>query len=149
MPELPEVEVVRSGLEPLIRNRRIRQVQLHRSALRYPLPADMAECLQGRTVTAVARRGKYLLFRFDGDELLAWHLGMTGQFHVLPEEEAAGRHEHVVILFDDGLSLRYRDVRRFGYAGMFRVEDWQSQPWFAGLGPEPLEDGFDGGYLLG
>jgi formamidopyrimidine-DNA glycosylase len=149
LPELPEVEVVRTGLDSLIRNQRIREVQLHRPALRYPLPDGMAERLQGRTVEAVERRGKYLLFRLDADVLLAWHLGMTGQFHVLPAASPAGRHEHVVIVFDEGLTLRYRDARRFGYAGLFDARDWQQHPWFAGLGPEPLGGDFDGAYLLG
>lgn len=147
LPELPEVEVVRSGLDALIRNRQIRQVRLHRRALRYPLPAGMAEHLQGRTVLAVERRGKYLLFRLDGPEILAWHLGMTGQFHVLAAADPPGRHEHIVFILDGGLSLRYRDMRRFGYAGLLPADGWQRHPWFAGLGPEPLQDGFDGAYL--
>jgi formamidopyrimidine-DNA glycosylase len=149
LPELPEVEVVRSGLEPLIRNHRIRKMQLHRRTLRYPWPTGMAKRLQGRTVLAVERRGKYLLFRLDGPAILVWHLGMTGQFHVLPEKAPPGRHEHAVFAFDDGLSLRYRDMRRFGYAGLLPADAWQLHPWFAGLGPEPLGDGFDGAYLLG
>jgi formamidopyrimidine-DNA glycosylase len=149
LPELPEVEVVRSGLEPLIRNHRIRKVQLHRRALRYPWPTGMTARLQGRTVLAVERRGKYLLFRLDSPEILVWHLGMTGQFHVLPASAPPGKHEHAVFTFDDGLTLRYRDVRRFGYAGLLPADAWQQHPWFTGLGPEPLEDGFDGAYLLG
>lgn len=148
LPELPEVEVVRTGLESQIRNRRIREVQIHRCSLRYPLPADMGERLQGRTVMAVERRGKHLLFRLDGSELLVWHLGMTGQFHVLPATSPPGRHEHLVIVFEDGLSLRYRDMRRFGYAGLLDAGGWQRHRWFAGLGPEPLGPGFDGAYLL-
>jgi formamidopyrimidine-DNA glycosylase len=148
LPELPEVEVVRTGLKSQIRHHRIREVQIHRRSLRYPLPADMGERLRGRTVMAVERRGKYLLFRLDGSDLLVWHLGMTGQFHVLPAECPPGRHEHLVIVFDDGLSLRYRDMRRFGYAGLLDAERWQRHPWFAGLGPEPLGPGFDGTYLL-
>ena len=149
LPELPEVEVVRSGLDTLIRNRRIRWVQLYRRALRYPLPAGMAERLRGLTVLAVERRGKYLLFRLDGSEILVWHLGMTGQFHVLAESDSPGRHEHAVFVLDGGLSLRYRDMRRFGYAGLLPADAWQRHPWFAGLGPEPLQEGFDGAYLYG
>lgn len=149
LPELPEVEVVRSGLDTLIRNHCIRQVHLHRRALRYPLPAGMAERLRGRTVLAVERRGKYLLFRLDGPEILVWHLGMTGQFHVLAEADPPGRHEHAMFVLDGDLSLRYRDMRRFGYAGLLPADAWQQHPWFAGLGPEPLQEGFDGTYLYG
>jgi formamidopyrimidine-DNA glycosylase len=149
LPELPEVEVVRTGLESLILGRRITHLHLHRRTLRYPLPEDMAARLTGRSITAVSRRSKYLVFHLDGPDVLVWHLGMTGQFHVLPDDAPPGRHEHVVFDLDRGLSLRYRDMRRFGYAGLFDAGDWRQQPWFAELGPEPLEDGFDGGYLYG
>lgn len=149
LPELPEVEVVRTGLESLVAGRRIEGLILHRRMLRYPLPDGMAARLTGRAIQAVARRSKYLIFHLDGPDVLVWHLGMTGQFHVLPEADPAGRHEHVVFALDEGLSLRYRDMRRFGYAGLFPAGSWRAQPWFAKLGPEPLGGEFDGAYLDG
>ena len=149
LPELPEVEVVRTGLESLILGRRIQGLHLHRRMLRYPLPDDMAERLTGQIIRAVSRRSKYLVFQLDGPDVLVWHLGMTGQFHVLADADPCGRHEHVVFDLDQGLSLRYRDMRRFGYAGLFAANGWELQPWFAGLGPEPLGEGFDGAYLYG
>lgn len=148
MPELPEVEVVRCGLERLILNRRICDVLLHRQSLRYPMPNGMAERLVGHRVVAITRRGKYLLFHLDGAEILCWHLGMTGQFHVLPNTVDPGRHEHVTIALDNGATLRYRDARRFGYAGIFPKDGWKEQPWFVHLGPEPLEGGFNCNYFL-
>jgi len=145
MPELPEVEVVRRGLEPLLSGRRVQSVHCAVPALRYPLP-DLG-VLVGHTCQHITRRAKYLQFEFDHDFLLAWHLGMTGQFHVLTSNAPKAKHEHVRIDFTDGSSLRYRDTRRFGYAGLMSVSDWQSHAWFRELGPEPLLDVFDGEYL--
>jgi len=146
VPELPEVEVVRRGLGSLVEARRVVRVEHLSSGLRYPFPADMAEYLPGRVCEYVRRRAKYLLFGF-GERVMTWHLGMTGQFHLLPADTAPVRHEHVRIDFEDGQSLRYRDARRFGYVGLFPARTWQQHQWFSGLGPEPLELGFDVEYL--
>ncbi len=136
MPELPEVEVVRQGLEGPLSGQVLRRVEYSHRPLRYPLP-DLQASLAGRRLRAVRRRARYLLFDF-GEIWLAWHLGMSGQFHVLPAEAPAGRHEHVRMLFGDGIGLRYRDARRFGYAGLMDAAHWRDHPWFAALGPEPL-----------
>ncbi len=150
MPELPEVETVRSGLEPLLSGRQIRSVICHRSSLRYPLP-DLS-LLTDLTVKGVRRRSKYLLFDFDGfnsllAQTLVWHLGMTGQFHVLPQQAKIGAHEHVCFNLNDGQSLRYRDARRFGYAGLSQTEELEEHAWFTVLGPEPLTDDFNLAHL--
>jgi len=145
MPELPEVEVVRAGLAPHLVGRCVESVACHRSSLRYPLP-DMLS-LHGCHIAAVRRRAKYLLIGLDDGRILVWHLGMTGQFHVLHGDAPAGRHEHVRINLDDGQSLRYRDVRRFGYAGLLDGNQLDAHAWFAALGPEPLGDAFGGAYL--
>jgi len=158
MPELPEVEVVRSGLESLLLGRKVQSVSAFRADLRYPLP-DFTVLFE-RRVLAIRRRSKYLLFDFHVDsdaaikpehgvmQTLVWHLGMTGQFHVLPNDIVAARHEHVRFDFDDGSSLRYRDARRFGYAGIMAKEAWENHAWFKSLGPEPLLDIFDVEHLL-
>lgn len=146
MPELPEVETVRAGLEPLLVGRQIKSVICFRSTLRYPLP-DMAT-LTGRQVIEVRRRAKYLLFDLEEDQVLVWHLGMTGQFHVLPYQAEAGSHEHVRFDLTDGQSLRYRDARRFGYAGLMKNDEVEQHPWFAKLGPEPLSEDFNAGHLV-
>ncbi|MDQ6997757.1 MAG: bifunctional DNA-formamidopyrimidine glycosylase/DNA-(apurinic or apyrimidinic site) lyase [Mariprofundus sp.] len=150
MPELPEVETVRAGLEPLLTDRDIIGVICHRSSLRYPLP-DLS-LLQGKRVKAVRRRAKYLLFDIEDAnteraKVLVWHLGMTGQFHVLPEQAKCGLHEHVCFNLSDGQSLRYRDARRFGYAGLLYADKLEQHAWFAALGPEPLSDTFGVEYL--
>jgi len=146
MPELPEVETVRTGLEPLLTGRRIESVVCHRSSLRYPLPELAALC--GSSVIAVRRRAKYLLFDMGKNRTLVWHLGMTGQFHVLPQRAEAGKHEHVCFNLSDGQSLRYRDARRFGYAGLLFADELEQHAWFARLGPEPLSDDFSVEYLV-
>ncbi|PJA31735.1 MAG: bifunctional DNA-formamidopyrimidine glycosylase/DNA-(apurinic or apyrimidinic site) lyase [Zetaproteobacteria bacterium CG_4_9_14_3_um_filter_53_7] len=145
MPELPEVETVRSGLEPHLIGRKIRTVICHRQSLRYPLP-DFAP-LTGQQIVAVNRRSKYLLFVLERGQTLVWHLGMTGQFHLLPGLNASGSHEHVCIALSDGQSLRYRDARRFGYAGLIDSAELLEHPWFSALGPEPLSDDFSGDSL--
>lgn len=145
MPELPEVETVRRGLSAQVTGRRIAEVRCFRPDLRYPLP-DFRP-LSGRKCRAVRRRAKYLQFVFE-DSLLVWHLGMSGRFHVLDASLPIQAHEHVRIVFDNGQSLRYMDARRFGYAGILPASGWQAHPWFARLGPEPLEAGFGGEYLF-
>jgi formamidopyrimidine-DNA glycosylase len=146
MPELPEVETIRAGLEPLLVGRKITGVTCHRSNLRYPLP-DLAD-LVGNQLSGVRRRAKYLLFDFErGEQTLVWHLGMTGQFHVLPQKAELGAHEHVRFDLNDGNSLRYRDARRFGYAGLLDSAQLGTHAWFNKLGPEPFAAAFNGDHL--
>ncbi|MDX8405809.1 MAG: bifunctional DNA-formamidopyrimidine glycosylase/DNA-(apurinic or apyrimidinic site) lyase [Mariprofundus sp.] len=137
--------MVRTGLELGLVGRSVESVVCHRSSLRYPLP-DM-ESVCGCCIIAVRRRAKYLLIDLDDGRVLVWHLGMTGQFHVLAHDAVQAKHEHVRMNLDDGQSLRYRDARRFGYAGIFDCDQLLRHPWFAALGPEPLGEDFDGAYL--
>ena len=146
MPELPEVETVRQGLSSWVAGQSVTQVKSFRSDLRFPLPVDLSARLSGRVCRHIGRRGKYLLFDF-GDVILVWHLGMTGQFHVLPVGAPQGRHEHLRIDLASGQSLRYRDMRRFGYLGLLQPGELVTHPWFASLGPEPLGPEFSAGYL--
>jgi len=146
MPELPEVETIRTGLEPLLAGREVTDIRCHRSNLRYALP-DLSGLI-GNALTGVRRRAKYLLFELEqGEQTLVWHLGMTGQFHVLPQGTGVGAHEHVRFDLSDGQSLRYRDARRFGYAGLVDSAALNRHIWFAHLGPEPLSDAFNREHL--
>ncbi len=149
MPELPEVEVVCRGLSPLLVDQRVRSVELMRDNLRFPLPVSMVQELPGLIFSSISRRSKYLLFCFDRGPVLIWHLGMTGQFHVLDQSAPPGAHEHVRINMENGAALCYRDARRFGYVGLSSHEELAGHKWFAQLGPEPLGDSFSADYLIG
>ncbi|MDT8376003.1 MAG: bifunctional DNA-formamidopyrimidine glycosylase/DNA-(apurinic or apyrimidinic site) lyase [Mariprofundaceae bacterium] len=149
MPELPEVEVICRGLSPLLVGQRISSVELMRDDLRFPLPVSMVRELPGLIFTSISRRSRYLLFHFDRGPVLIWHLGMTGQFHVLAQESLPGAHEHVRVNMENGRVLCYRDARRFGYAGLSRPDLLAEHKWFSRLGPEPLQDSFSAAYLTG
>ncbi|MDX8404173.1 MAG: bifunctional DNA-formamidopyrimidine glycosylase/DNA-(apurinic or apyrimidinic site) lyase [Mariprofundaceae bacterium] len=148
MPELPEVEVICRGLLPLLVNQKVSSVELMRENLRFPLPDAMSERLSGLTFSHVSRRSKYLLFYFDRGPVLVWHLGMTGQFHVLDQCLSVSKHEHVRINMESGKALCYRDIRRFGYAGLLSPENIETHKWFSQLGPEPLEEEFSSEHLI-
>lgn len=147
MPELPEVETVCRGLAPVIEGRRVAAVQVRRRDLRIPVPADLADRLTGRTVRRVARRAKYLLLHLDSDDVAIAHLGMSGRLYVLQDGDAAeapGAHDHLIVDFDGGATVRFRDPRRFGLVTLCRENDLAGHKLLAGLGPEPLGNGFNG-----
>jgi formamidopyrimidine-DNA glycosylase len=145
MPELPEVETTRRGLQPHLEQRRITRIDIRQPQLRWPVPETLsAQC--GQRIERLQRRGKYLILRFEGDHYWLWHLGMSGSLRLLPADAPAGRHEHVQIDLDGGQSLRYRDPRRFG-ALLGGEGDPLRHPLLASLGPEPLGEGFDAAWL--
>lgn len=140
MPELPEVETTRRGIEPHIDKQRVAAVRVRQPMLRWAVPANLADLIEGQRVESVARRGKYLLINFAHGDLLI-HLGMSGSLRVLPEQTSPGKHDHVDIVFNTGMMIRLTDPRRFG------AVLWQPQgevhKLLANLGPEPLTDLFD------
>jgi formamidopyrimidine-DNA glycosylase len=145
MPELPEVETARRGLEPHLTGRTIVAATLHTDKLRHPLDGNLTRKLKGVRIAALERRGKYLLLRSTEGTLIL-HLGMTGHLRLLPAREPAGRHDRMDLLLDSGLVLRFTDPRRFGTI-LWTDGDSLRHPLLAVLGPEPLETGFDGSYL--
>jgi formamidopyrimidine-DNA glycosylase len=145
MPELPEVETTRRGLEPWLLGRTVARVVLRTPKLRWPFTPGLQQSLVGQTVRAVERRGKYLLLRFAGGTVIL-HLGMTGRLHLVQADLPAGRHDHVDILFTDGSCLRFNDARRFG-ALLFTPDDPAIHPLLIELGPEPFAVEMTGGYL--
>jgi formamidopyrimidine-DNA glycosylase len=134
MPELPEVEVTRRGVEPHLAGRRISGVAVRDARLRWPVPKDVHR-LAGRTVRAVERRGKYLLLDC-GDGHLIVHLGMSGSLRVLPAGTPAGKHDHFDLELGDRI-LRLRDPRRFG-AVLWSAAALDTHPLLVHLGIEPL-----------
>lgn len=149
MPELPEVEVVRRGLERRVLGRTVRAARIREPRLRWPVSDALARVLPGATLRAAGRRGKYLLLDFGHGTLLA-HLGMSGNFRFLdhghPEEP--GRHDHIDFEFEHG-TLRYRDPRRFGAMIWHDAQAGPvlAHPLLASLGVEPLSESFDGALL--
>jgi formamidopyrimidine-DNA glycosylase len=160
MPELPEVETVRRGLEPAFVGARIVAVEQRRADLRFPFPVDFAARLTGRRVEALGRRAKYLLADLEGGDVLVMHLGMTGRFTVVPpagpahapgefHHEAGGlaAHDHVVFRLGNGFALIYNDVRRFGFMTLVPRAELADHPLFRAIGVEPLGNALDGALL--
>ena len=149
MPELPEVETVRRGLALKMTGRKIARAELRRQDLRRPFPPMLERRLTGAAIGKLARRGKYILIELDDNGTLLLHLGMSGRITTGPEGEPHARHDHVVLTLDDGTVVRFNDARRFGLIDYMLRGDESAHPLLAGMGPEPLEPGFDGRYLAG
>lgn len=160
MPELPEVETVRRGLEPVFVGNAFARVEQRRADLRFPLPARFSQRLTGRAIEALDRRAKYLLARLDDGQVLIMHLGMTGRFIIdkpgspeeapgdfVHEQDAASKHEHIVFHLGDGSRVRYSDVRRFGIMDLVPSATLESHALFKGLGIEPLGDDLNAEWL--
>jgi formamidopyrimidine-DNA glycosylase len=151
MPELPEVELVRRELEPVMRDARIDRVVLRRADLRTAFPRRFAARLEGRTVLAVSRRAKYLLLPVSSGETLLMHLGMSGSIRVetSPADDQAGsdRHDHVLFGLSTGAVVIFNDPRRFGFMDLIPAGELATYPALAALGPEPLSAEFEGNAL--
>ena len=145
MPELPEVETTRRGIEPHVVGQRVRRVIVRDARLRWPVPEDLDVRLSGQRIEAVERRAKYLLIRAESGTLIG-HLGMSGSLRLVPAEQPPAKHEHVDIELESGLSLRYTDPRRFG--ALLWTQDPHAHVLLSKLGPEPLTEAFDGGRLF-
>jgi len=150
MPELPEVETIRRGAEPLLVGRRLSQVELRRRDLRWPIPVRSIESLVGLSCQSIDRRSKYLLLQFDGSEqpLAIVHLGMSGRLFVdiTTSEPEWRRHEHWRMRFDDRL-VRFVDPRRFGCLDAGSRANLDEHRLLQGLGQEPLQPEFDALFL--
>jgi formamidopyrimidine-DNA glycosylase len=148
MPELPEVETVRRGLEPILIGNAFARVEQRRPDLRFPLPKRFGERLSGRRVEALDRRAKYLLARLDDGEVLVMHLGMTGRFSINGSAmKPPPKHEHIVFHLGDGTAVRYSDARRFGFMDLVPAATLDSHALFMGLGVEPLSEALTPGWL--
>lgn len=145
MPELPEVETTRRGIEPFLVGRRIDGVTVRDARLRWPVREDLAAFLAGRQVQAVERRAKYLLLRLDDDDRVLIHLGMSGSLRLDDPSNPPRKHDHVEWRLDNGRALRLHDPRRFGAVLTDRVDAPHER--LGQLGPEPLGPIFDGTYL--
>jgi formamidopyrimidine-DNA glycosylase len=159
MPELPEVETVRRGLQPVMEGAKIVKAEARRKDLRFPFQKDFVARLTGQTVTGLGRRAKYLLADLGSGDVLLMHLGMSGSFRVQKagEDEAPGRfhhargkdaaHDHVVFHMSSGADIVFNDPRRFGYMKVIARNALDDEPLLRGLGPEPLGNEFDAALL--
>jgi len=161
MPELPEVETVRRGLEPAMEGARFAKVEVHRGDLRWPLAKDFKRRLEGKTVTGLGRRAKYLLADLSSGDVLIMHLGMSGSFHVFQESGGRGKapgnyyheraqhsaHDHIVFHMSSGAVVTFNDPRRFGSMKIVPRQELDAEPLLSRLGPEPLGNAFDAAAL--
>ena len=159
MPELPEVETVRRGLQPVMEGSRIVKMEVRRKDLRFPFQRDFVPRLAGQTVTGLGRRAKYLLADLGSGDVLLMHLGMSGSFRVVKDDEASapgqfhhprgkdGAHDHVVFHMSSGAAIIFNDPRRFGYMKVIARQALDEEPLLRGLGPEPLGNEFDAAML--
>jgi formamidopyrimidine-DNA glycosylase len=145
MPELPEVETTRRGISPRLLGNTIEKVVVRERRLRWPVPPAVEEGLTGQNITAVERRGKYLLLKTARGAAIL-HLGMSGSLRIVQNYVKPGKHDHYDIHLGSGEALRFNDPRRFGCL-LWATEDPETHPLLAGLGPEPLSSGFTGTYL--
>jgi formamidopyrimidine-DNA glycosylase len=155
MPELPEVETVRSGLAPVMEGQVIARAQVNRPDLRWPFPPDMAARLTGARVLSLRRRSKYLLADLDRGETLLVHLGMSGRMLVsgarvgqfVHDHPAPAKHDHVIVDMAGGARITFNDPRRFGAMDLMATAGAEAHPLLAKLGPEPLGNGFHEAHL--
>lgn len=145
MPELPEVETTRRGLEPRVVGRRVREVVVRNPNLRWPVTRDLAAQMKGERFLAIRRRGKYLLFDCAKGHLLV-HLGMSGRLTLVPSDRPAQIHDHVDVRLEGAEALRLTDPRRFG-AMLWVRGPAERHALLRGLGVEPLEGAFTGEHL--
>jgi formamidopyrimidine-DNA glycosylase len=159
MPELPEVETVRRGLQPVMEGSKILAAEARRKDLRFPFQKDFVARLTGQTVTGLGRRAKYLMADLGSGDVLLMHLGMSGSFRIQKDKDAQtpgqfhhprgknGAHDHVVFHMSSGAAVIFNDPRRFGYMKIIARNDLDEEPLLRGLGPEPLGNEFDAAML--
>lgn len=146
MPELPEVETTRAGLEPHLIGHRIAQIESRVAKLRQAIDKQALQKLIARQFTAIRRRGKYLIIDSDkADTSLLIHLGMSGSLRIVPLTAPRKPHDHILITLDNTQQLRFHDPRRFGSFAI--IDPRQTPPQLARLGPEPLSQDFTGDYF--
>ncbi len=142
MPELPEVETTRRGIEPVLKGQIIKRLVIRQPALRWPIPGDLPHNVEGQRIERIDRRAKYLLLRIPAGAVLV-HLGMSGSLRIVAPSDPLRPHDHVDFVTESGQAVRYHDPRRFGSI-LWQPGHADDHPLLASLGPEPLGDQFSG-----
>jgi formamidopyrimidine-DNA glycosylase len=145
MPELPEVETSRRGIEPHLLKQTITAVNIRQHKLRWPIPKNLPALATGRKINAICRRAKYIYLKLDNGSIII-HLGMSGSLRICTDETPAEKHDHIDIRVANGTILRLRDPRKFGCV-LWHAGDINEHKLIKLLGPEPLEDDFTAEYL--
>jgi formamidopyrimidine-DNA glycosylase len=145
MPELPEVEITRRGIAPHVLGQTVSRIVVRQPRLRWPVPDDLPEKLCRQQIRSVERRGKYLLMGANSGTVIL-HLGMSGSLRVTSPETPPKRHDHVDMVFESGICLRFHDPRRFGCL-LWTERDPYEHALLVHLGPEPFAASFSGDYL--
>lgn len=145
MPELPEVETTRRGIAPSVRGHAIERVIVREPRLRWRVPPELPKAAAGQHVVDLRRRAKYLLFDLERGTMIL-HLGMSGSLRLLPSSTTPIAHDHVDIVLDSGLCVRFNDPRRFGSL-LWTTDDPLEHPLLSSLAPEPMSPQFNGDYL--
>jgi formamidopyrimidine-DNA glycosylase len=145
MPELPEVETSRRGIEPHLLNRTIKNVTIRQHKLRWPIPKNLPALAEGQKVRAVNRRAKYIVLKLDNGSIII-HLGMSGSLRICTNKTPAEKHDHIDICVTGNKILRLRDPRKFGCV-LWTADNINEHKLIVNLGPEPLDDIFTAEYL--
>jgi len=160
VPELPEVETVRRGLQPAMEGQRILHAEVRREGLRWPFPPGLAERLEGARVERLRRRSKYILADLSTGETMLLHLGMSGRItlsgleaphvpgHFHHHHPTPEKHDHVIFHMENGARVAFNDARRFGALDLIATDRADAHPLLAALGPEPLSNAFSGAHLV-
>jgi len=146
MPELPEVETTKNGIEPHLVNVVVEKIIIRQPILRWSITPELSESMEGQVIRSVSRRGKYIGIHTDIGTMIV-HLGMSGSLYLVEQKTEALFHDHVDVVLSSGKCLRYTDPRRFGSI-LFTENDWLQHSLISQLGPEPLTDAFNSAYLV-
>ncbi len=141
MPELPEVEIVKRGMENAILDKEIQSVKINRYDLRVPMNSNFGQMVTGKVINKLERRGKYIIINIGADIHAILHLGMSGRIHIsgLNDNYEEHKHDHIIFTFEDGTRFAFEDPRRFGLLYLTQ-DDWRKEKPFVAMGAEPLED---------
>ncbi len=141
MPELPEVETIKQGMEKALLGKQIKSVQVNRYDLRVQIPQNFAQTVTGKLIQSLTRRGKYIIIQIDTALFIILHLGMSGRINIfLPNtHNKPKKHEHAVFIMEDGTYFSFEDPRRFGMLYV-ATGDWRREKYFINMGYEPLDN---------
>ena len=147
MPELPEVETIVRGLRHHLIGFTVNSIDLQRKDLRFPIPKSLKKSLNGKKITNILRRGKYIIINNEAKQTVLLHLGMSGRIKIRPIDSKKVKHDHIIIKLNSRQEIVYNDSRRFGMIDYINSADFNNHKWIKSLGPEPLDKVFSSNYI--